>query len=68
MYCIQSVTVLDVVALENTNNLLSNVVIICASLVHYVVSTCVPFNSSFKACKELSIVDLPSLEGSPKLH
>ena len=68
MYCIQSVAVLDLVELKNTNSLVSNVVIMCASIVHDIVSSCVPFTSSFKVCKELFIVDFASLEGSPKLH
>ena len=68
MYCIKSVAVLDLVELENTNSLLSNVVIICASIVHEIVSSCVPFTSSLKVSKELFIVNFPSLEGSPKLN
>ena len=68
MYCIQSVTILDEVALENTINLSSNVVIICASMVHDVVSSCVSFTSFLKVCKELFIVNFPSFEGSPMLH
>ena len=67
MYCIQSAAVLDLVELENTNSLLSNVVIMCASIVCDIVSSCVPFTSSFNVCKELFIVNFPSLEGSPKL-
>ena len=48
---IQSATVLDVVASENTNSLPRNMVIMCACIVHYVVSS--SFTSSFKVCKEL---------------
>ena len=68
MYCFQSVAVLDLVELKNTNNLLCNVVIMCASTVHDIVSSCAPFTSSFKVCKELFIVNFLLLEGSPKFY
>ena len=68
MYYTQSIIILDVVALDNTNILPSNLVIMCICIVHDVVSLCVPFTSSFKVGKELFIVNVPSLQGSPKLH
>ena len=67
LYYIQSVTVLDVVALENTGSLSINMVIMCASIVHDVVFSCASFTSSFKICKELFIMNFPSLQGFSKL-
>ena len=51
MYYIQNVTVLDVAVLENTNSLSNNLMITCVCIVHGVVSSCVPFTSSFKVGK-----------------
>ena len=68
MYCTQNVAVLDLVELENTNSLLSKVVIMCTSFGHDIVSSSVPFTSYFKVCKELFIVNFTSLEDSPKLN
>lgn len=68
MYCVQSVTVLDALASENINSLSRNVVIMCTSTVHDVASLCVPYARPFKVCKELFIVNCPSLKESPKLH
>ena len=42
LYYIQSVTVLDEVALENTKSLSSNMVIMFACIVHDLVSSCAP--------------------------
>ena len=50
-YYIQSATALDVVALENTNSLSVNMVIICACIVPDVIFSYVSFTSSFKICK-----------------
>ena len=68
LYNIQSVTVLDEVALENTKSLSSNMVIMFACIVHDLVSSCAPFASSFNVCKKLHIGNFPSLQGSHKLH
>ena len=58
-YYIQSPTVLDVVALENTNRLSINMVIMCACIVQDVVFSCVLFTSSFKIYKFPIIAKLP---------
>ena len=68
MYCVQSLSVLNAVALENTNSLSSNVVLVCASIVDDVVSLCMSFASSFNIYRELFIVNFPSLEDFLKLH
>ena len=47
-------------ALQNTNSLSSHMMIMCACIVHYVISSCVPVISSFKFCKELFIVNFPN--------
>ena len=67
VYYIQSVTVLDVVALENTNSLLVKMVIMCACILHDVVFSIVSFTGSFKICNKLFIVNFSSLQGSTKL-
>ena len=50
-FYIQSARVLNVVALENTNSLWINIVIMCACIVHGVVFLYVSFTSSFKISK-----------------
>ena len=67
LYYIQRVTVLDVVALENTDSLSINMVIMCACIVHDVVFSCASFTSFFKICKVLFIMNFPSLQGFSKL-
>ena len=65
---IQSATVLEVVASENTDSLSINMAIICACIVHDVVFSCVPFTSSFIICKELFTLNFPSFQDFPKWH
>ena len=56
IYYMRSITVLDIVVLDNTNNLWSNMVIMCTCIVLDVASSCVLFTSFFMICKDLFIV------------